>query len=150
MSRFDRRWYWEWRWSSRRRDDWSLGSLLVRYAVTAAGLFLAGQWVRGVHVGDWQALLVATAILTGVNTLVRPLLSAVTCLVQVLTLGLFTLILNTLMLALTAWVAGQLDVNFDVDGFWAAFLGALLVSTVGLVLADPARRALPERGPKTR
>ena len=144
MSGPDRRWYWEWRWSSRRRDDWSLRALLARYLVTLAGLFLAGQWVRGVHVGDWQALLVASAILTGVNTIVSPILSAVTCLVQVLTLGLFTLILNALMLALTAWLSGQLDVNLDVDGFWAALLGALLVSVASMVLTGPVRQALPE------
>jgi len=137
------RWQWEWRWSSRRGDDWSLRTLVARYLVILAGLFLVGQWVRGVHVGDWQALLVAGAILTAVHTLVRPVLSAVTCLVQVLTLGLFTLILNTLMLALTAWVAGQLDVNFDVDGFRAAFLGALLVSATSMLLTGPVRRALP-------
>ena len=144
MSRPDQRWQWEWRWSSHNHNDWSLRSLVARYLVTLAGLFLAGQLVRGVHVGDWQALLVASAILTGVNTIVRPILSAVTCLVQVLTLGLFTLILNALMLALTAWLSGQLDVNLDVDGFWAALLGALLVSVASMVLTGPVRRALPE------
>jgi len=143
MSRFDRRWHWEWRWSPRHGDDRSFESLLARYLVTIAGLFLAGQWVRGVHVDDWQALLMASALLTAAHVLVRPVLSAVTCLVRVLTLGLFTLILNTLMLALTAWAAGQLEVNFDVDGFRAAFLGALLVSAVVLVLTGPVRRALP-------
>ena len=144
MSRPDQRWQWEWRWSSHNHNAWSLRSLVARYLVTLAGLFLAGQLVRGVHVGDWQALLVASAILTGVNTIVRPILSAVTCLVQVLTLGLFTLILNALMLALTAWLSGQLDVNLDVDGFWAALLGALLVSVASMVLTGPVRRALPE------
>ena len=144
MSRPDQRWQWEWRWSSHNHNAWSLRSLVARYLVTLAGLFLAGQLVRGVHVGDWQALLVATAILTGVNTIVRPILSAVTCLVQVLTLGLFTLILNALMLALTAWLSGQLDVNLDVDGFWAALLGALLVSVASMVLTGPVRQALPE------
>ena len=144
MSRPDQRWQWEWRWSSHNHNDWSLRSLVARYLVTLAGLFLAGQLVRGVHVGDWQALLVASAILTGVNTVVRPILSAVTCLVQVLTLGLFTLILNALMLALTAWLSGQLDVNLDVDGFWAALLGALLVSVASMVLTGPVRQALPE------
>ena len=44
------------------------------------------------------------------------------------------------MLALTAWAAGQLDVDFAVDGFWAAFLGALLISFTGMVLTSVARR----------
>ena len=142
MSRPDQRWQWEWRWSSHNHNAWSLRSLVARYLVTLAGLFLAGQLVRGVHVGDWQALLVASAILAGVNSLVRPILSAVTCIAQILTLGLFTLILNALMLALAAWASGQLDVNFDIDGFLAAFLGALLVSAVGMLLTSPLRRVL--------
>lgn len=65
-----------------------------------------------------------------------------------LTLGLFTLVLNAAMLALTAWVAGKLDVAFTVDGFWAAFLGALVVSVVSAVLtrfSDRWVRALAGR-----
>lgn len=142
MSRFDRRWHWEWRWPPRRRDDWSFESLVLRYLSAIAGLFLADEWVRGVEVRDWQALLVAAAILTAVNTLIRPVLSAITCLVQVVTMGLFTFVLNALMLALTAWISGQLDVNFDVDGFWAALFGALLVSVVSLLVMGPLRRML--------
>ncbi len=126
--------------SPRRGGNWSLSSLALRFVVSAIGILLADQWVRGVHVGDWQALLIATAIFTIVHTFVRPVLFWVTCPLQVLTLGLFTLLLNAAMLALTAWAAGQLDVDFSVDGFWAAFLGALLISATGLVLMRLARR----------
>ncbi len=125
---------------SRRDDDWSWGSLALRIVVSAIGLLLADQWVRGVDVGDWQALLVATAILAIVHTFVRPVLFWLTCPLQLLTLGLFTFVLNAAMLALTAWAAGKLDVDFSVDGFWAAFLGALLISATGLVLTSVARR----------
>ena len=129
-----------WEWPPRRRDEWSLESLALRLVVSAVGILLAGQWVRGVRVGDWQALLVSTAIFAIVHTFVRPILFWLTCPLQILTLGLFTFLLNAAMLALTAWAAGQLDVNFSVDGFWAAFLGALLISATGLVLTSVARR----------
>jgi len=134
------RWWVSWEWPPRHRDEWSLESLALRFVVSAIGILLADQWVRGVRVGDWQALLVTTAIFAIVHTFVRPLLFWVTCPLQVLTLGLFTLLLNAAMLALTAWAAGQLEVNFSVDGFWAAFLGALLISVTGLVLTSLARR----------
>jgi putative membrane protein len=134
------RWWVSWEWPPRHRDEWSLESLALRFVVSAIGILLADQWVRGVRVGDWQALLVTTAIFAIVHTFVRPLLFWVSCPLQVLTLGLFTLLLNAAMLALTAWAAGQLEVNFSVDGFWAAFLGALLISVTGLVLTSLARR----------
>ena len=129
-----------WEWPPRRRDEWSLESLALRFVVSAIGILLAGQWVTGVRVGDWQALLVATAIFAIVHTFVRPIVFWLTCPLQVLTLGLFTFVLNAAMLALTAWAAGQLDVDFAVDGFWAAFLGALLISFTGMVLTSVARR----------
>ena len=127
----------------RPRDNWSLASLALRFVVSAIGILLADQWVTGVSVGDWQALLMTTAIFTVVHTFVRPIVFWLSCPFQVLTLGLFTLVINAAMLALTAWAAGQLDVDFSVDGFWAAFLGALLVSATGLLLNRLARRRQP-------
>ncbi len=115
------------------RDDTLLG-LLVRFVVNSVALWVASLLVRGFDIGSWQALLVGAAIFGLVNALIRPVVFWLTCLLQVLTLGLFTLLLNAAMLALTAWVAGMLDVEFTVDGFWAAFLGALVVSVVSMVL----------------
>jgi putative membrane protein len=134
------RWWVSWEWPPRHRDEWSLESLALRFVVSAIGILLADQWVRGVRVGDWQALLVSTAIFAIVHTFVRPILFWLTCPLQILTLGFFTLLLNAAMLALTAWAAGQLEIDFSVDGFWAAFLGALLISVTGLVLTSLARR----------
>lgn len=129
--------------SPSRGKEWSAGNLALRFVVSAIGILLADQWVRGVSVGDWQALLVATAIFTIVHSFVRPVVFWLSCPLQVLTLGLFTLLINAAMLALTAWAAGQLDVDFSVDGFWAAFLGALLISATGLLLMQIARRRQP-------
>ena len=140
MSNGSYRWWVSWEWPPRHRDEWSLESLALRFVVSAIGILLADQWVRGVRVGDWQALLVSTAIFAIVHTFVRPILFWLTCPLQILTLGFFTLLLNAAMLALTAWAAGQLEIDFSVDGFWAAFLGALLISATGLVLTSLARR----------
>ena len=113
-------------------EDALLG-LFVRFAVNSVALWVASLLVPGFEIGSWQALLAGAAIFGIVNALIRPLLFWLTCLLQMLTLGLFTLVLNAAMLALTAWVAGKLDVAFTVDGFWAAFLGALVVSVVSTV-----------------
>jgi putative membrane protein len=71
-----------------------------------------------------------------VNAILRPLLKLLTCPLILLTLGLFTLVIN----AFTLWLSSQIAVNwfqvgFYVDGFWAAFLGGLVVSIVSLILS---------------
>jgi putative membrane protein len=88
-----------------------------------------------------------------VNALIRPLIKLLTCLINAITLGLFTLVINALMLWLSSWIAGQLDVGFHVSGFGAAFLGALLISIVSLVLgfllrddSDRRRKRDSDRG----
>jgi putative membrane protein len=128
-------------------QDTLLG-LFVRFAVNSIALWVASLLVRGFEIGSWQALLAGAVIFGLVNALIRPLLFWLTCLLQILTLGLFTLVLNAAMLALTAWVAGRLDIAFTVDGFRAAFLGALVVSVVSAVLtrfSDRWVRALAGR-----
>ncbi len=122
-----------------RDEDTPLG-LLIRFAVNAVALWVASLLVRGFDIGSWQAWLVGAAIFGIVNAIIRPVLFWLTCLFQILTLGLFTLLLNAAMLALTGWVAGKLDVDFVVDGFWAAFLGALVVSVTSIVLTFYANR----------
>ena len=69
-----------------------------------------------------------------------PLLLFLTCPLQLLTLGLFIFVVNALVLAFTAWLSGQLGIKFDVDGFIAAFLGALVVSAVSFALSRFLRR----------
>jgi len=69
------------------------------------------------------------------NAGVRPLLTLLSIPLIIVTLGLFIFVINALMLMLTSWVSGLLDLGFHVDGFWAAFLGGLIVSVVSLVLS---------------
>jgi len=77
------------------------------------------------------------------NALVRPLLMLLSCPMLILTLGLFTLVINALVLLLTSALSGSLGLGFHVAGFWAAFLGALVVSIVSVLvsvlLPDPRR-----------
>jgi putative membrane protein len=122
-----------------RRDDGFAG-LAVRFLVNVAALWLAQAIVPGFDIHGLGALLFGAAIFGIVNAVIRPVVAFVTCLFTVLTLGLFTLIINTLMLALTAWAAGIFDLDFEVEGFLAAFFGALIIAIVSTLLTAWAER----------
>jgi len=111
--------------------------LLLRLIINAIALFAATQvGIPGLRFdGDWKTIVVVAFIFGLVNTLIRPLLALLTCPLILLTLGLFTLVVNAAMLALTGWLAQQFNLGFVVDGFWAAFVGALVVSIVSWALA---------------
>lgn len=121
------------------RDPWSPQALLARFVINLAGLFLAAQVVPGIQIGDTTSLLAGTAIFAIVNILLRPLATFFAFCLIVFTFGLFVLIINTALLGVTAWVAGQLDLAFTVDGFWSAFFGALIISFVSVVAATTVR-----------
>jgi putative membrane protein len=72
--------------------------------------------------------------------LLKPLAVLVSCCLIVVTFGLFVLVINTALLGATAWVAGQLDLDFTVEGFWSAFFGALIISLVSLFATVVVRR----------
>jgi putative membrane protein len=124
--------YWQWRRPE--AVDYGLAGTIVRFVVTVAALWVAQWLVRGFDIDSAGALVFGAIVFGVVNAIIRPVLAFVTCLLTILTLGLFTLIINTMMLGLTAWVAGLFDVAFHVDGFIAAFLGALVISLVSTVL----------------
>jgi len=114
-----------------------MGRLISRWIIIVLALLAAAWLVPGIHVGGeaWMAYAVMAAALGIVNTLIKPLLKLLTCPLIVLTLGLFTLVINALMLLLAARIAGSLGVDFRVDGFWPAFLGGLIVSVVTTLLS---------------
>jgi len=112
--------------------------LLIRWAISAVALFVAAWLIPGITVdgGGWVVYAVMAVILGLVNALVRPLLKLLTCPLVLLTLGLFVLVIN----GLTLWLASAIAVRwfhvpFYVDGFWAAFLGGLVVSVVTVILS---------------
>ena len=112
-------------------------NILIRLIINAVALYVATQvGITGLSFkGDWTTIAIVAFIFGLVNASVRPLLTILTCPLQILTLGLFTLVINALMLALTGGIAAYFHLGFVVDGFWAAFLGALVVSIVSFVLA---------------
>ncbi len=114
--------------------------LAVRWGVTMLALLAAAALVRGVDIDGWQALLPAAAIFMVVRAVLRPLLILLTCPLEVLTLGLFTIVINALVFAFTAWISGKLSIGFHVDGFVAALLGSLVVSGVYFIAAAVLRR----------
>ena len=128
------------RLDSRGPTDNSPSVLLMRFAVNAFGLFLASEIVPGIEIGDWQSLLAGTAIFAIANMLLKPLAVLVSCCLIIATFGLFVLVINTALLGATAWIAGQLDLDFTVDGFWSAFFGALIISWVSLFASIVIRR----------
>ena len=110
--------------------------LLLRWLINGVALYVAAELVPGIHAdGGWQVLLFMALIFGLVNALVRPILKFLTCPLIMLTLGLFTLVVNALMLMLASWLGRQLGLGFYVAGFWPAdFLGALVISVVSFVL----------------
>jgi len=107
--------------------------LLLHFLVNALALAAATYLVPGIHAGGWGSILAIALVFGFVNVLIRPVLKLLSCPMIVLTLGLFTLILNALMLMLTASIGRVFGIDFRVDGFFAAFLGALIVAIVSTI-----------------
>lgn len=107
-----------------------MATLVVKWLVNALAIFLVGQFLPGIHVPDYMTALWVALTLGIVNAIVRPILLLITLPINILTLGLFTFILNGLLF----WLATNFVTNFTVDGFWSAVLGALVVSTIATVL----------------
>jgi putative membrane protein len=113
--------------------------LVIRWLINSLALFAAAWLVPGITVdggGGWTVFAVMAIILGLVNAVLRPLLKLLTCPLILLTLGLFTLVINGFTLWLSSWIAvNWFQVGFYVDGVWAAFLGGLVVSIVSLILS---------------
>ena len=110
--------------------------LILRLLINAAALWVGTQVVSGISFdGDWRLLLVVALVFGVLNALVRPILIILTFPFLLVTLGLFTLVLNAFMLWLTSALSGALGLGFHVRDFWSAFLGALVVSLVSFALS---------------
>lgn len=115
-------------------------SLIIRLVVNAIALWVATLIVSGVELESASTqeqvltLLVVALIFALVNVVVRPVVKLLSLPLYVLTLGLFTFVVNALMLLLTSWIADLFDVPFNVDGFWSALLGGLVIAFVSWLL----------------
>jgi putative membrane protein len=109
---------------------------LLRLLINAAALWVAIQLVDGIeHRGSWWSLLIVALLFGLLNASIRPLLKLLSLPIIILTLGLFIFVINALMLRMTSWLSGLLNLGFTVNGFWDAFFGGLIVSIVSLVLS---------------
>ncbi len=126
--------------------------LIIRWVINLAALYVAvgTGWLSGIHAGNTTvvAFLVMALVFTVVNAFLRPILKLLTCPLILLTLGLFTLIINTFLFWLTGVIGNWLPggYGYSVDNVLWAFLGALLVSVVNTVLTVVFKEEL--EGPK--
>jgi putative membrane protein len=116
---------------------------LARLIVNALALWVATRLVPGVTYSGGVPPLLGVALVFGlVNAIIRPVAKILTFPIIILTLGIFALVINGLMLLLTSALSNAFGLGFHVSGFWAAFWGALVVSLVSTVLSllVPERR----------
>ena len=124
---------------------------LIRLAITAIALWITTLIVPGVEVSGRNGfntvftLVVVALIFGAVNALLKPVIKVIGCVFYLLTLGLFALVVNALLFLLTDWIARGLDLSFHVNGFWAAFWGAIVMAVVSWLISVVVPDSLDER-----
>ena len=114
---------------------------LIRVLASAAALAVATAVVPGIELTTGSVTskvltLLGVALIFGViNAILKPIIKIVGCLFYILTLGHIALVVNALLLWLTSWLAGKLNLPWHVTGFWPAFWGALIISVVTWLLS---------------
>ena len=114
---------------------------LIRVLASAAALAVATAVVPGIELTTGSVTskvltLIAVALIFGViNAFLKPIVKIVGCAFYILTLGLIALVVNALLLWLTSWLAGKLNLPWHITGFWPAFWGAIIVGVVGWLLS---------------
>ena len=108
-----------------------MARILIRWLILTAAILAAAYLVDGIVVTGFGAAFFAAAILGFLNVFFKPLLIILTLPVNILTLGLFTFVINAVLLK----IASALISGFDVHGFWPAVLGAVIISIVNWLLS---------------
>ena len=125
--------------------------ILLRLIINAVALLITAWIVPGIHLGaagphptkhDWTTLLIVALIFGVVNAVIRPILILLSLPIEIITLGLFTFVINAFMLLLTSWIAQGMGLGFRVDGFLTALVGALIISVVSFALSRALTRPL--------
>ncbi len=128
--------------------------LILRWAINAVAIWAAITLMRGngitVEAAGWTPIIILALIFGLLNALVRPVIELLTCPLIILTLGLGTLLINTLLFWLTGVIGNQFNAGFSVDGFWPAFWGAIIVTLVSMVLTMLLRDELKGDRPRRR
>ena len=126
--------------------------LILRWAINAVAIWAAITLLQGHGLelarSGWLPIVGLALIFGLMNALLRPLIEILTCPLIILTLGLGTLLINTLMFWLTGLIGSQFGIGFTLSGFWPAFLGALICSVVSLVLTMLLHDELKGRRPR--
>jgi putative membrane protein len=110
---------------------------ILQILVNAAALWVAVAIVPGLRWSgeEWWKFLLVAVVFSLVNSYLKPILRIVTIPISILTLGLFLLVLNALLLLLVSAISGELHLGFHVADFWAALLGSIVISIVGWILS---------------
>ena len=104
--------------------------LLVRWILFAFAIVFVAWLVPGIEVENFQSAMLVTVIIALINIFIRPLIVFITLPINILTLGIFTLVINALLLML----AGYLAPGVDVEGFLSAFIGSVVLAFLGLII----------------
>ena len=108
---------------------------ILRWVINGIAIFLAVRFVPGISLqSGWISVIWLALILGLVNAFLRPLLTLLTCPLILVTLGLFTLLINTFTFWLTGQIGQMVGIHLTINGFWPAFLGGLVVSVVSVVM----------------
>jgi len=105
--------------------------MLLNWVLSAVAVWVVSQVVTGVYVSGWKTALIAALVIGFINATIGLLLKVLTFPLTLVTLGIFWLVINALMLELAS---ALLSPGFQVHGFWAAFIGAIVLSLVNMVL----------------
>jgi len=111
--------------------------IIIRLIINAVALWITAQVIPNIELtGNVVTLLIVAVIFGLVNALIRPLVKLLTLPINVVTLGLFSLVINALMLVLTSWLSAGLTIQGGiVSGFLTALLGSILISIVSTMLS---------------
>ena len=109
--------------------------LIVRLLINAVALAAAAWAVPGIHYEGYGSLALMALVFGIVNALIRPIVMVMSCPLLIVTLGLFTFIINAVMLMFAGFLARIFGVAFFVDKFSSAFLGAIIISLVSIILS---------------
>jgi putative membrane protein len=110
--------------------------LILKIMINALAIAAAVKVVDGItFTGEWWKMIIVGAVFGVVNSFLKPLLTIFALPLIILTLGLFTLIVNTLMLIVTVELSEPLQLGLQINNFWSAFKGALIISIVSMLLS---------------
>ena len=110
--------------------------LILRIMINALSIAVAVKVIAGItFTGEWWKMIIIGAFFGIVNSFLKPLITLFTFPLILVTLGLFTLIVNTLMLIITVQLSEPFQLGLQIQGFWPAFKGALIISIVSMLLS---------------